>query len=77
MKSQKIKSQKLHEPILETNRKNLHPQKNPVIRYITADVSISLTIPVLFSEGFLHPKSFVTYIFCKTSILSDIHIIYD
>ena len=29
-KSQK-KSQKLH--ILETNRKNLHPQKNPVIRY--------------------------------------------
>ena len=28
MKSQKIKSQKLHVPILETNRKNLHPQKN-------------------------------------------------
>ena len=26
-KSQKIKSQKLHVPILETNRKNLHPQK--------------------------------------------------
>ena len=26
-KSQKIKSQKLHVPILETNRKNLHPHK--------------------------------------------------
>ena len=33
MKSQKIKSQKLHVPILETNRKNLHPQKKTVIRY--------------------------------------------
>ena len=27
MKWQKIKSQKLHVPILETNHKNLHPQK--------------------------------------------------
>ena len=33
MKSQKIKSQKLHVPILETNRKNLHQQKKTVIRY--------------------------------------------
>ena len=34
VKSQKIKSQKLHVPILETIRKNLHPQKKPVIRYV-------------------------------------------
>ena len=33
MKSQKIKSLKLHVPSLETNRKNLHPQKKTVIRY--------------------------------------------
>ena len=34
MKSQKIKSQKLHVPILETNLKNMHPQKKPVIQYL-------------------------------------------
>ena len=33
MKSQKIESQKLHVHILETNHKNLHPQKKTVIRY--------------------------------------------
>ena len=40
--SQKIKSQKLHVPILETNRKNLHPQKKTVIRYQLCE-SISMT----------------------------------
>ena len=34
MKSQKIKSQKLHVPILETNRKYL--QKKTIIRYCTS-----------------------------------------
>ena len=40
MKSQKIKSQNLHVLIFETNRKNLHPQKKPVIRYSSRNLEI-------------------------------------
>ena len=48
MKSQKLKSQKLHVPILEINRKNLHPQKKPVIRYVILISIVMATVKNVF-----------------------------
>ena len=70
MKSQKIKSQKLHVPILETNRKNLHPQKKPVIRYLNDVLHQNLTYQ-RYKQTFCHYGQLTTN---KTSGLIVLHV---